>query len=296
MLFRRIIENPILIAVIMLLVTLMGILAVLRVPVQLIPDLDVRVVTIVTRWPGATPQDVEREILIEQEEYLRTISGIDRIISRASMGQAEIELEFPFGTDIEDVLLRVNNALTQVPGYPENVDEPRIIANSYSDNAFVFFGIYPLPGNNVDINEYYDFVDDNVRVPVSRVDGVSDADLRGGVERQVRISVDPRKLAERGISISELRQAIRARNRDVSGGDLDTGKRRYIMRTIGRFEDVDEINELVVARRGDALVRLKDVGRAELGFAESRSLSFMNNSPVLTLRMRRDPGSNIVAV
>ncbi len=296
MLFRRIIENPILIAVIMLLVTLMGILAVLRVPVQLIPDLDVRVVTIVTRWPGATPQDVEREILIEQEEYLRTISGIDRIISRASMGQAEIELEFPFGTDIEDVLLRVNNALTQVPGYPENVDEPRIIANSYSDNAFVFFGIYPLPGNNVDINEYYDFVDDNVRVPVSRVDGVSDADLRGGVERQVRISVDPRKLAERGISISELRQAIRARNRDVSGGDLDTGKRRYIMRTIGRFEDVDEINGLVVARRGDALVRLKDVGRAELGFAESRSLSFMNNSPVLTLRMRRDPGSNIVAV
>jgi multidrug efflux pump subunit AcrB len=296
MLFKRIIENPILVAVVMLLVTLMGILAVLRVPVQLIPDLDVRVVTIVTRWPGATPQDVEREILIEQEEYLRTISGIDRIISRASMGQAEIELEFPFGTDIEDVLLRVNNALTQVPGYPENVDEPRIIANSYSDNAFVFFGIYPLPGNDVDINEYYDFVDDNVRVPVSRVEGVSDADLRGGVERQVRISVDPRKLAERGISISELRQAIRARNRDVSGGDLDTGKRRYIMRTIGRFEDVEEINELVVARRGDALVRLKDVGRAELGFAESRSLSFMNNSPVLTMRMRRDPGSNIVAV
>ena len=75
MLFRRIIENPILVAVTMLLVTLMGILAVLRVPVQLIPDLDVRVVTIVTRWPGATPQDVEREILVEQEEYLRNVAS-----------------------------------------------------------------------------------------------------------------------------------------------------------------------------------------------------------------------------
>jgi multidrug efflux pump subunit AcrB len=296
MLFRRIIDNPILVTVSMLLVTLLGILAVLRVPVQLIPDLDVRVVTIVTRWPGATPQDVEREILVEQEEYLRTIAGVDRIVSRASMGQAEIELEFPFGTEIDDVLIRVNNALTQVPGYPENVDEPRIVANSYSDNAFVFFGIYPLPGNDTDINEFYDYVDDNVRVPVSRVPGVSDADLRGGVERQVRIHVDPRKLAERGISISELREAIRSRNRDMSGGDLDTGKRRYVMRTIGRFEDMSEINNLVIAKRGDALIRLSDVGYAELDFAEARSKSYMNNTPVLTLRMRRDPGSNIVAV
>ena len=137
MLFRRIIDNPILVAVTVLLVTLMGVLAVVRVPVQLIPDLDVRAVTILTRWPGATPQDVEREILVEQEEYLRTITGVDRMISRATMGRAEIEMEFPFGTDIEEVLIRINNALTQVPSYPENVDEPRIIANSYSDNAFL---------------------------------------------------------------------------------------------------------------------------------------------------------------
>jgi len=296
MLFRQIIDKPVLVAVAISLITLLGVLAVMRVPVQLIPDLDVRVVTIITRWPGATPQDVEREILIEQEEYLQTIAGIDRMTARASMGRAEIELEFPFGTDINDVLIRVNNALTQVPSYPENVDEPRIVADSYSDNAFVFFGIYPLPGRDVDVNALFDYVDENVRVPISRVPGVSDADLRGGVERQVRIEVDPRRLAERGISLAEVRQAIRARNRDVSGGDLDTGKRRYLMRTIGRFSDVGQINDMVIARRGDALVRLRDVGYAELGFAEARFRAFMNGEPVLTLRMRREPGSNIVAV
>ena len=296
MLFRRIIDNPILVAVCILLVTLMGLLAVMRVPVQLIPDLDVRAVTILTRWPGATPQDVEREILVEQEEYLRTITGVDRMISRASMGRAEIEMEFPFGTDIDEVLIRINNALTQVPSYPENVDEPRIIANSYSDNAFLYFSVFPLPDSGVDVNELLDYVEDNLRVPVSRVTGVSDADLTGGVERQMRIVVDPRQLAERGISISELRSAIRSRNRDMSGGDLDAGKRRYVMRTIGRFADVDEINNLVVARRGDALVRLRDVGRAELDFAETRFYSFSNGQPSLTLRIRREAGSNIVAV
>ena len=295
--FKKIVDNPTLVSVIVLLVTLMGILAVLRVPVQLIPDLDIRAVTIVTRWPGATPQDVEREILVEQEEYLRTVTGVDRIISFASMGSAQIEMEFPFGTDIDDALIRINNALTQVPSYPENVDEPRIIANSYSDNAFVFFGIFPQPGrDDVDVHELFDYVDDNVRVPISRVAGVSDADLRGGVERQVRIEIDPRALAQRGISITELRNAIRGRNRDMSGGDLDTGKRRYVMRTIGRFENVDEINDLVIARRGDTLVRLRDVGFAELGFAEARGRGYLNDQPVLTMRMRREPGSNIVAV
>ena len=135
MLFRRILENPILVAVGASLIVVLGVLSVIRVPVQLIPDLDVRVVTVVTRWPGATPQDVEREILIEQEEYLSNIAGIDRMISRASMWRAEIELEFPFSIGIEEALLSVNNALSQVPGYPENVDQPSIRAEAFSTDA-----------------------------------------------------------------------------------------------------------------------------------------------------------------
>jgi multidrug efflux pump subunit AcrB len=183
-----------------------------------------------------------------------------------------------------------------VPGYPENVDEPRIIANSYSDNSFLFFGIYPRPGSDVDVNGLYDLVDDRVRAQIARVPGVSEADLRGGVERQVRIYVDPKQLADRRLSIAEVRNAIRQRNRDVSGGDLDTGKRRYVMRTIGRFDNVEEIEDLVISRRGDALVRLRDVGYAEMGFAEQRRLIYLNGEPVLIMTIRREPGSNIVGV
>ena len=294
--FRRILENPILVAVGASLIVVLGVLSVIRVPVQLIPDLDVRVVTVVTNWPGATAQDVEREILVEQEEYLSNIAGIDRMTSRATMGRAEIELEFPFGTDIDDVLVRVNNALTQVPGYPENVDEPRIVANSYSDNSFLFFGIYPLPGNKTDINNYFDLLDDQVRMQIARIPGVSEADLRNGVERQVRIYVDPKQLADRRLSINQVRTAIRERNRDVSGGDLDAGKRRYVMRTMGRFQSIEEINDLVIAQRGTSLVRLKDVGYAELDFAERRRLGYLNDKPVIVMTIRREPGSNIVAV
>lgn len=110
------------------------------------PDLDVRSIGVHTRWPGASPQDVEKEIIVEQEEYLRAIPGLQRITATASTGKADIELEFSHASDINEVLVRVNNALSQVTSYPENVDQPRIVTSSLSSNAFMYFRIQPLPG------------------------------------------------------------------------------------------------------------------------------------------------------
>ena len=129
--FEAILKRGTLVTVIMAMLMLMGIVAAMRVPVQMIPDLDVRTITIQTRWPGATPQDVEKEIVIEQEQYLRSLPNLKRMTSQASTGNAEVQLEFPFGTEITEALLRVNNALSQVPAYPENVDEPVLFTNSF---------------------------------------------------------------------------------------------------------------------------------------------------------------------
>ena len=296
--FAGVIRQGTIVAVIALIVCVLGVLAALRIPVQMIPDLEVRTVTVDTRWPGATPQDVEQEILIEQEEYLRALPGLERMISTASDGSARIELEFPFGTDITEALIRVNNALSQVPAYPENVDEPRLDASSFSQNAFMFFRIEPLPGNpfSLDMKLMFDFVDDNVRTRLERVPGVSRIRINGGAERQVRIQVDPARLAERGISLSEVRSAIRARNRDASGGDLESGKRRYLLRTVGRFEDLEQMESLIIARRGDSLVRLSDVAEVELSHYELRNRASANGQPVISLFVNREPGSNVIEI
>ncbi len=296
--FRFAIEKPLIITVAVLIVCLFGILAIFRVPIQMIPDLDARVVTVVTSWPGATPQDVEQEIIIEQEEYLRRVTGLERMISRAVTGRAEIELEFSYGSDINEVLIRVNNALTQVPGYPENVDEPRLVTSTVSNNPFLFFLTRPLPGNpqNVNMVGMRDFLEDHVRVQLERVPGVSDIRIWGGAERQVKIYVDPARLAERQITLFELRNAIRARNRDVSGGDLDSGKRRYLLRTIGRFETTAEMEDMVVAWRDGAFVRLRDLGHVELSLFEIKSYSYGRGTPNISMGVRRQIGSNVVEV
>lgn len=296
--FRFAIERPVILTVAILILTLLGVLSIFNIPIQMIPDLDARVISIRTTWPGAAPQDIEKEILVDQEKYLSRIPGLDRMVSTATTGTAEIELEFPFSIGIEEALLNVNNALSQVSGYPENVDQPSIKAEAFSSNAFMYFRLMPLSGDfsEDDILRLRDWAEEHVQTPMERVPGVSSVGMRGGAARQVKVFVDPIRLAERGIRLSDLRAAIRARNRDVSGGDLDSGKRRYLLRTIGRFESVGELEDLVIAEHDGAFVRLKDVGRAELGYAEVRNYAYSEGKPILAFSVSRQIGSNVIEI
>ena len=296
--FDAIVRNGILMAVVTLIVTVLGVLAAFRVPVQMIPDLEVRTVSIQTSWPGATPQDVEKEILIEQEEYLRTLPNMQRLESTASSGSAVIELDFPFGIDMTQTLIEVNNALNQVPSYPENVDEPRVFANSFSANSFMYFSVSPLPGNprNLDMIMMRDFVIDNARTRLSGVPGVSQVNISGGAERQIRILLDPTRMADRQLTILDVRNAIRARNRDVSGGEVDGGKRRYLLRTVGRLDSVEALQDMIVERRGDSLIRLVDIAHVELGHSRIQSYSYFNAEPILFASINREAGSNVIDI
>lgn len=296
--FEAMVKRGTLTTVIVLIVCVLGVLAALKIPVQMIPDLDVRVISVRTNWAGATPQDVEKEILIEQEEYLQTLPNLSRIVATASSGRAEIELEFPFGTDITEMMIRVNNALSQVPSYPETADEPRIYANSFSSNAFMFFSVTPLPDNprQLDMDLMGDFVEDQVKTRLSQVPGVSEVGVFGGAERQIQILLDPQKLAQRQLSLTQVRAAIRSRNRDRSGGDIDDGKRQYLVRTIGRFDSVEELNQLILDRRDDTIIRLQDVGTVTMDHFEKRYNTRYNGKPNIFVTINREAGSNVIDI
>ncbi|MEM7503512.1 MAG: efflux RND transporter permease subunit [Pseudomonadota bacterium] len=287
-----------LLTVAVLIALVLGVVAAFRIPVQMIPDLEVRTISVVTGWPGATPQDVEKEILIEQERYLRVLPNLERMVSEASTGQAFIELEFPFGVDINEALIRVNNALSQVPAYPENVDQPRLFSSSFSSNAFMHFQLRPLPGNplQLDMDMLRDYAEDEIRTRMERVPGVSDVGVSGGAQRQVQVLVDPARLAQRSLSLGDVRNAIRLRNRDRSAGDIDSGKRRYLLRTVGRFDEIAQLEDLVLSQRGNQQVRLKDVATVVLDHFEVRGISYGNGERMLGLAVRREAGSNVIDI
>ena len=296
--FEASIRQGIIVSVTVLILCVLGISAAFQIPVQMIPDLEVRTIGVRTGWSGATPQDIEKEILIEQERYLRTVPNLQRMTSRAETGSARIELEFPFGVDINQTLIEVSNALSQVSSYPENVDQPRLVSSSFSSNAFMYFSVIPLPGNplQLDMDMMFDFVDDYVRPRMERVSGVSEVDVRGGSERQIQILVNPEQLAQRGLTLMDVRDRLRTRNQDTSAGDLDGGKRRYLIRTVGRFEDLQALEELILAEQNNAKVRLKDVASVMLDHYEVREKAYAEGERSIRLAVRREAGSNVINI
>lgn len=292
------INRGILVTVAVLITCILGVVAALNIPVQMIPDLEVRTITVQTGWPGATPQDVEKEILIEQERYLRSLANLKRMVSHAEMGGATIELEFPFGVEVNDALIRVNNALSQVPAYPENVDQPRLFSSSFSSNAFMYFVLRPLPGNplQLDVDMLRDFAQDFVRPVMESVAGVSEVRVNGGAARQIRIEVDTAKLAQRGIPLTQIRDRIRSRNKDTSAGDLEQAENRFLLRVTGRFKNLNQLRELEIGRDGQTSIILKDVARVTLDHFEVRGKSYFDGERTLSLSVRRESGSNVLDI
>jgi multidrug efflux pump subunit AcrB len=296
--FNATIKQGILVTVIVAMVCILGVIAALKIPVQMIPDLEVRTITVQTGWSGATPQDVEKEIIIEQERYLRSLPNLQRMVSYAEMGNASIELEFPFGVNISDALLNVNNALSQVPAYPENVDQPRLYSSSFSSNAFMYYALKPQVGNplQLDMDLIRDYAEDYIRPRMESVAGVSEIGVRGGSAKQIQIKVDPARLAQRGLSLGDVRTAIRKRNRDASAGDIESGKERYLIRMVARFSHISELEDLILLRQGNANIQLKDVAEVSLDHFETRGLSYNNGERTISLSVRRESGSNVLDI
>ncbi|MGI9317477.1 MAG: efflux RND transporter permease subunit, partial [bacterium] len=296
--FERIVRHGTLIAVATMIAAVLGVVLALKIPVQMIPDLEVRTISVRTSWPGATPQDIEKEILIEQEEQLRTIPNLQRIVSTTSFGQARIQLEFPFGINLNDTQLDVVNALSRVSAYPNNVNEPRIYSTSFSSNSFMFFRVAPLSGNprELDMVSMQDYIEDNVAARLETVPGVSQVNVYGGAQRQIQILIDPEQLAEHNVTVTEVRRAVQQRNLDISGGEIETGKRRYLLRTIGRFRDIEDLKRLIVAKRNDALIRLDDISEVRRGNFEVTRISYTNGEPAIGMSVRRQAGSNVIDI
>ena len=286
------------VAVGVIMIIMFGSMSLLRIPVQLTPEVSQPELSIRTIWSGASPEEIEREIIDEQEKHLKSIVGLVEIRSVAQTGRGEVYLTFKTGSDLQDTLVRTANKLQQVSSYPEDVDEPIIKTVNVSDRPIGWFVLQPLPEykEKIDIYQYHDFAVDNIQARFERIPGVSDSEVRGGSSLEIHVTFNPNALAERGMSIFDLRQALRKQNRNVSGGDLDEGKRRYIVRTTGEFRSIKEIENTIIRHVSQTPVYVKDVAEVTVGYDELRSYVRHNGLPGIAINARREIGSNVLQV
>ncbi len=342
-----VIANPVKVAVGVLLVLLFGTIGLLTMPIQLTPEVERPVVRVDTRWPGASPQEVEREIINEQEEQLKQVEGVVKMTSECSDSRGRIELEFSVGTDISEALLKVSTRLQQVRDYPEDALEPVISTSGLSDRPIAWFVLthrppseqairqmqekYPdlrdaldrvlatpnpglallrlrslarehpqltplLPPPELDISKLRKFAEDVIEARFERVSGVANANVFGGRLQELQVHIDPERLAARGLTILDVRQALRAHNRDISGGDYWEGKRRYVVRTLGRFERPEDVGAVVLATENGSPVYLRDVARVELGYRKPTGVVRRFGDTAIAVNVERNTGANVLEV
>ncbi len=295
-LIRYAIRYPITVAVGVILVSLFGLVALTWVPVQLTPNVDRPQVTVQTVWPGASPQEIEREIVDEQEEQLKNVDGLLKMESQSMEGMGRIVMEFPVGTDLNAATLKVSNRLEQVPSYPDDADKPVIFNVDAASSAMAWFIVSTLPGNNVDIQTLFDYLDDEVKPLMERVQGVAQSNVFGGREREMQVIVDPKKLAVRKLTLSQVAAALRAENRDYSAGEFDEGKRRYLVRTIGDYRSPEDVENVIITTVEGAPIFVRDIGRVELGYRKAAGFVRHKGRPALAMNALREPGTNVLTV
>jgi hydrophobic/amphiphilic exporter-1 (mainly G- bacteria), HAE1 family len=293
---RYAIRYPITVAVGVILVAIFGTLALQAVPIQLTPNIDRPQVTVSTFWPGASPVEVERELVNGQEEQLKSVDGLVKMESDSRDNFGTIVLEFPVGSDVDSALIKVSNKLQQVRSYPTDSDRPVLTNVDTRSSAIAWFILSAKPGNDVDVATISDYVEDEVKPLLERVQGVAQINVLGGRKREMQVVVDPAKLAVRGLTVSDLARALSAENKDYSAGDFNEGKRRYVVRTVGDYRTPEDVEAVIVSISDGTPVFVRDVARVQLGYRKATAFVRQEGKPALAINALRESGSNVMEV
>ena len=339
------IQNPVKVSVGVILTILFGMISLMATPVQLTPDVLEPEITVTTLWPGASAQEVEREIIEEQEEQLKSVEGLREFKSESQDSLGQIVLKFEVGTDLGDARAKVSDKLNQVPEYPEEAKEPTITTVNANANAIAWFILKPLPprideldafvrlhpefsellGPMIDGSRPIDtsvlskladkhpelrplvdgkndpakmrrFAEDVIEARFERVSGIANANVYGGREEELRVVVDPARLASYSLTIADLREAIRGQNKNTSGGDIWEGKKREVIRTIGQYDSPEKVAETIIAQRASSPIRVRDVATVKIGYKKPDGVVRQKGIHSLAINAQQAPDTNVLEI
>ncbi|CAN2040684.1 Multidrug resistance protein [Candidatus Magnetomoraceae bacterium gMMP-15] len=288
------ITKPVSIVVGIILVVLFGLIGINKLPVQLTPDVETPKITVTTTWPGATPYEVEKDIIEEQEEVLKGIRGLTLMESSSFNSMGEITLTFEIGTNLDSALLRVSNKMNEVTSYPENVEKPIIDASGAKSSPVIWSVIKTISGEPIKVNNYRTFFENEVRQYLERVPGVGSLFIFGGSEKQLEVVISPQKLAKFNLTISEVIDRLRTSNANISAGILGLEKKNYRVRTVSQYQNTDDPLNVLLKDDGIRRIFLKDIASTRVGYATNDSAVMHNGKPVIVVGVVKEQGANVI--
>ena len=290
------IKKPVTVIVAVILVVLFGLIGLFSMPYQLSPSVTAPEIEVKTLWPGATPYEIEREIIEAQEKVLKGIPGLTQMESSSFNSQGSVTLRFKVGTDVDNALLRVSNKINEVPSYPENVEKPIINATGAATSPVIWMILKTLPGNDKSASTYRTYFENDIRQHIERIEGVADLFIGGGIEREMQVTVSPERLAAYELTIGDLMAVLSAENVNVSAGTMGVGRHNYRIRTVAEFKSPEDMERIVIKSTGENRVLVSDVASVGFGYAK-RNVAMMHNATKgIAVGIKPEPGTNILAL
>jgi len=296
------IDRPVMAVMMIGALVVFGVISITLLPVRQLPDVDPPVVTIEVPFPGANPEVVEKEVTEPIEENVNTIQGIKRLESISGAGGAQVIAEFNLNRDIDvatqDVRDKVNSIRGDLPG-GEQIDEPIIEKVNPDEDPVMWISVNSPYRDQIELSTY---ADRKLKPQLERLKGVGKVRLGGMRGFAVRVWLDPDKLAAYNLTVEDVRNALMTQNQELPGGRIEGEGREMTIRTEGDIQEIEKFNELIVANRGGTQIQLEDVGRAERGARDTRTVAHFTRSGEyvgrknIGLGIVRQTGSNTVAV
>jgi len=285
------VDNTTSVFVLTLLIFFMGITAYNQMPKESFPEITQPTIFVGVVYPGNSPVDIENLITRPIEKEIKGISGIDNISSTSIEGYSTVVVEFNLDVDVDKALQEVKDAVDKAkPELPTDLDEePNIFELDFSEMAIMFVNLY----GNMDFDvmrKYAEYLEDEIEA----VEAISAVDLRGVLEREVVINVDPKAMEARAVSFYDIQQAVGQENLTMFGGNLLVDGYRRNLRMEGEYKNPEELEKIILTHENSKPVYLGDVAEVTFDYEEPTSFASLNGEPVIILEVKKKSGGNLL--
>ncbi|WP_299003197.1 efflux RND transporter permease subunit [uncultured Shewanella sp.] len=292
LLINRNIERPSFSLIVCVIFMLLGIAAIFQLPVKLLPDTTNPELKIETLWRGASPYEIEANILEKQENVLRDIANIEEIRSMAYQGRGVITLSVANGVNRTELLINILSKLNNVKAFPIDAEPPKVKSLS-SAGSLVFLFLRKKAANDTPIDDYDALIETSVRSRLESIEGVAGVETFIGAKEEYQIIIDPLKAAYLGVSLIDVAKSLKDIS-DISSGTMAVGRKQYLLRLAAQ-ESPQQIEDLILQWRQGNPVRLKDIADVQIRRGKRESFAVYNGEPAIGLRLTRAVGANVLA-
>lgn len=287
------IKRPVFMTMVGLAMIVFGLVAFPRLALDMFPKVDFPVINITTKLAGASPEIMELDVTEVIEEAVNTINGVKSITSRSMEEYSIVTVEFYLERNLEQAAQDVRDKVAAVRNrLPRDAEPPVIEKISPEDQPIIWIAVW----GDRSIKDLTHYADKILRRDIEKIPGVGSVTVSGGRDREVRIWLDRKKMEAASLTADDVKRALGSEHREIPGGRIENSRIEYIVKTKGEFETPQAFNDLVIAYRHGGLIRLRDIGYAEDGLADQRSITRFNGRPAVGLAVRRQSGENTVAV